>query len=595
MYTVRSFPFIMDRSHRNDRYWHAFIWICISLGMALLFVLATAFTAQAQWPIDPNNPLVLCNHTSEKRNLGIVSDGNGGWITLWTDNRITTQKFALYGQRTTHTGALLWEPNGRLIMEVPGRSVNSYGVASMSDGNIFLAYASGADQFGGDTVRAMAIDIDGQPVWAEPTLLAQPGLLPGGGTTGFHGYPRVARVLNGTFVGWGTNPIGAADYVHVARVLNDGTNLMPVQGVEITSLNNSIVTGPWTFRHDLTGGLMLEERWGNGSGAPLYAMRVDSMGNQLWPQLLEVSANSSGLGYEWATAMAPTSRMNSIWANGVDLRMAIYDTTGVLLNNTAPIDVCIEPDVQENPFVRQTDDESIVFWADNRAAAGGGRQVFMQRFDASGNPLLAANGVLAMQVNGNLIGYPRAIAAEDETHIVAMFSGTNLLGGTAGFRVGRVTNTGTNLWSDTTRFCIPSKGPNNGNAYGIVPDGNGGAVAIWYNWEDNAIYTARVDSTGYLGPDGTTVVEEQHAPSALLVYPNPANDRLTIVAGAGTGARAVVELHDATGRLVFAERVNGLRSSHTIDLSAGWADGLYQVVARVDGMAARTARILIQR
>ncbi|MFZ1692272.1 MAG: T9SS type A sorting domain-containing protein [Flavobacteriales bacterium] len=521
--------------------------------MRALSILSAAFlflTAQAQWPTSPNAPLVICNDASEKRNLGIVSDGAGGWITLWTDNRVTTQRFALYGQRTTPTGELLWEPNGRLILEVPGRSVNSYGVAPMSDGNIFLAYSSGADQFGGDTVRAMAIDIDGQPVWVQPTILAVPGALPGGGTVNNHYYPRVARVRNGTFIGWGSNPLGAADYVHVARVLNDGTNLMPVQGVEITSLNNSIVTGPWTFRHDLNGGLLLEERWGNGSGAPLYAMRVDSMGNQLWPALLQVSANSSGLSYEWTTAVAPTSRVNSIWGSGYDLRMSIYDTTGVLFNSAAPIEVCIQSDVQENPFVVQTADETTVFWADNRSSAGNGRQVFMQRFDATGTPLLAQNGVLAMQVNGNNVSYPRAFAAEDNSFIVAMFTAFDIGGGTAGFRVGRITNTGTNLWSDTTRFCTPAKGPNGGTAYGIVPDGDGGVVAIWYNWEDNAIYAARLDRWGRMG-DFTGVEELER--NNISLFPNPATDRITLQSR-NNAQLGEVSIHAADGRVVQQTR-----------------------------------------
>ena len=596
MSVAHPFPFAMQRRSSTEGLWNSVIWTCISLGLGLLVVLATAMKANAQWPIDPANPLVICDDPSEKRNLGIVSDGDGGWITLWLDNRITTQRFALYGQRTAPDGELLWEPNGRVIMELPGRSVNSYGVASMSDGNIFLAFASGADQFGGDTVRAMAIDVEGQHVWAEPTLLAEPGLLPGGGTSSFHGYPRVARVSNGTFVGWGTNPIGAADYVHVARVLNDGTNLMPVQGMEITSLNNSIVTGPWTFRHDLDGGLLLEERWGNGWGAPLYAMRVDSMGAQLWPQLLEVSANSNGLGYEWTTAVAPTSRVNSIWAFNYELRMAVYDTAGLLLNGSVPIDVCIDPDVQENPFVVQTDDGSTVFWADNRASAGGGRQVFMQRFDASGTPLLAANGVQAMQCNGNLNGFPRAIVAADNSHIVAMFSGTNLMGGTAGFRVGRVTNTGTNLWSDTTRFCIPAKGPNAGSAYGIVSDGNSGVVAIWYNWEDNALYTARIDSSGRLGPDDHTGLEGHGTSARLVVYPNPSSDDVTISISSGfLGLSALIELRDATGRIVHLERVSNLRSTQSVVLPAGCTSGVYHLVLRAEDGEMRTARVVVER
>jgi len=551
--------------------------------MRALHTLSAAFlilTAQAQWPTSPTAPLVLCNDASEKRNLGIVSDGAGGWITMWTDNRLAVDRFAIYGQRTTPTGELLWEANGRLIVEVPGRSINTYGAARMSNNNFMLAYSSGLGQFTADTLYAMAFNVDAEPVWAQPTLLAQPGLLPGTGTANGHWYPRVAQVLNGIFIGWGTNPIGAADYVHIARVLNDGTNLMPVQGVEVTSMNNSIVTGPWTFRHDLNGGLMLEERWGNGSGAPLYAMRVDSMGTQLWPALLQVSANSTGLSYEWTTAMAPTSRLNTIWGSGYDLRMSIYDTTGVLLNSTAPIEVCIQPDVQENPFVVQTAEESTVFWADNRASAGNGRQVFMQRFDASGTPLLAQNGVLAMQVNGNLNGFPRAMAAEDGTHIVSMFCSANLLGGAAGFRVGRVTNTGNNLWSDTTRFSTPAKGPNEGTAYGIVPDGDGGVIAIWYNWQDNAIYTARLDRWGRMG-DFTTVHEQ--ATPMFSLFPNPAENSITLQSLGGK-ALGEVRINTVDGRLV--QDVGRFTMDRTtIDVS-GLPAGVYiAAIGGIDGRA----------
>ena len=149
--------------------------------MRALYTLYAAFlilTAQAQWPTSPTAPLVLCNNASEKRNLGIVSDGAGGWITLWTDNRIAVDRFAIYGQRTTPTGELLWEANGRLIVEVPGKSINTYGAARMSNNNFMLAYSSGLGQFTADTLYAMAFDVDAEPVWAQPTLLAQPGLLP---------------------------------------------------------------------------------------------------------------------------------------------------------------------------------------------------------------------------------------------------------------------------------------------------------------------------------------------------------------------------------------------------------------------------------
>lgn len=518
--------------------------------MRALFTLSAILlllTAHAQWPTSPNAPLVICNDPSDQKFIGFLPDGSGGWIALWTDDRVTALRYSIYGQRIDPQGNLLWEPNGRLLQEVPGRSINFVGANRMSDGNMLLAYACGANHQTADTLRAMAIDADGAPVWDEPTLLAQPGLLPGGGTANGHYYPRVTPVLNGVFVGWGSNPIGAADYVHIARILNDGTNLMPVQGVEVTSLNNSIFTGPWAMRHDLAGGLLFEERWGNGSGAPLYAMRVDSMGTLLWPNLLQVSANSSGLGYEWTTAVAPTSRVNSVWGYGYELRMAIYDTLGVLFNPVAPIDVCVQPDVQENPILVQSETETTVFWADNRSSAGNGRQVFMQRFTADGTPILAANGVLAMQCNGNLNGFPRAFATDENSFIVSMFTGANLDGGTAGFRVGRVTNTGTNLWSDTTRFTTPQLGPNGGTAYGLASDGDGGAMSIWFNWETNSIYAARLDRWGRMG-DFSSVEEWER--SNLSLFPNPATDRITLHSRNGSGLGEVT-VHAADGRVVI--------------------------------------------
>ncbi len=162
--------------------------------------------------------------------------------------------------------------------------------------------------------------------------------------------------------------------------------------------------------------------------------------------------------------------------------------------------------MQENPFVVLAEEETSVFWADNRASAGNGRQVFMQRFDVNGAPLLAENGVRAMQVNGNLNGFPRALVMEDGTHIVTLYSTAELLGGTPGFRAGRVTNTGANLWSDTTRFCTPELGPNGGTDYGIVLDDHDGVVAVWFNYQNDALYAARIESSGALGGNNSTSI-----------------------------------------------------------------------------------------
>ncbi len=535
--------------------------------------------AHAQWPTDPNDPLVICNDASNQRDLRVVADGSGGWYVLWADDRIETSKYKVYAQRVDSQGIPHWEPNGRVLQEVPGRSINFLGATRLANDNLFLAYISGADATSGDTVRAMAYDDEGAPVWAEPTLLAYPGPLPDGSTSGGNYYPRIAAVLGGAYVGWGTNPAGASDYIYIARVKPDGTSDMPAQGVAVSTMNNPVTAGPWTFRHDLVGGLMIERRWSNGAGAPLRAMRVDSMGTQLWPSFLEVSANSAGLFYEWSSAIAPTSRINSVWANSGNLFMANYDTSGVLFNTSAPIDVCLQAENQENPFVVQSVNETSVFWADNRAAAGNGRQIFMQRFDTLGTALLAENGVLAMQVNGNNISYPRAFLAEDNSFIVTMYTAFETGGGTAGFRVGRVTNTGTNLWSDTTRFSTPELGPNGGTDYAMVSDGDGGAAAFWFNFQNNAIYAARLDRNGRMG-DFTNIAE--HEVSPLSLFPNPTTDRLTLQNHNGEPL-GVFTFHSSDGRLVLTELGNTDRMELDVQ---GLAPGLYTVRSMTHGHSA---------
>jgi hypothetical protein len=256
--------------------------------------------------------------------------------------------------------------------------------------------------------------------------------------------------------------------------------------------------------------------------------------------------------------------------------MALYDTSGVLFN-MAPVPVCLQTDVQENPFVVQTTTETTVFWADNRSSVGNGRQVFMQRYDANGAPLLAADGVLAMQCNGNLNGFPRAIAAENNSHIVALYTSADLLGGIPGFRVGRVTNTGTNLWSDTTRFCTPALGPNGGTDFSMTSDGDGGVMAAWFNWQNNAIYAARLDRWGRMGD--FTAVEERDA-LELSLHPNPTRDRITVQAHRA-GALESLRILAADGRLVHREAAGG-QPLRTIDVS-GLPEGMYTLLVEQDG------------
>ncbi|QQR88239.1 MAG: T9SS type A sorting domain-containing protein [Flavobacteriales bacterium] len=95
---------------------------------------------------------------------------------------------------------------------------------------------------------------------------------------------------------------------------------------------------------------------------------------------------------------------------------------------------------------------------------------------------------------------------------------------------------------------------------------------------------------------GSSGIADHALGNSLQVFPNPANDRLTVALGSAfTSGSGTIELVDGTGRSVFTERVPVLSPAYTIHLASGFSDGMYLVVVRVNGDVPRTARILVQR
>jgi hypothetical protein len=82
----------------------------------------------------------------------------------------------------------------------------------------------------------------------------------------------------------------------------------------------------------------------------------------------------------------------------------------------------------------------------------------------------------------------------------------------------------------------------------------------------------------------------------LRIYPNPANDRVTMMLDASmSGQRGVIEVFDVTGKRVHAQEVSSLNALQRLDLSSEWREGLYLVVVKVEGQEPRNARVVVKR
>lgn len=549
----------------------------LTLSLAALL----SWGASAQWPTRPNAPLLLCDQMSTQTKLKAIPDDAGGWYALWLDDRNGGQE-AIYGQHVDSDGQLLWEPEGREVQRFPNTRVRSYDAVILDNGHLFVAMTTGASASYGDTLRAMAYDSEAVPVWNEPVLLAHPGTFQGLGVISTMDDVRVITTPGAALISWLMNPF-AADFITLSRIRNDGTRTIPVQGAFVTALNSTITSGPWSIRGDRAHGAIIERRFGNGAGAPLLAMRVDSNVTARWTTALTVSANSNGLFYGWTNALGDDALVRSVWEFSYDHRMAIYDTTGVLINGTSPIEVIVHPDIQENPCILPIGGGTYVNWADARTTFGGTRQVFMQRFDADGTPQLAANGVPVMLTNHEWNGFPKMAESDPGSVIHAMATSGTAVGTTFGLRAQRTEEDGTALWPDTVRFATPSFNPND-DRWHLFTDGDGGAVAFWKSGANARLYASRLDRNGLLASDVS--ISERSGFSAVLAYPNPTENVLCFDLSHDTRIISV-ECFDARGARTWLNT-----TARNADVSA-LTSGLY-TARLLTSEGVRTSRFIKQ-
>ncbi|MGQ9655017.1 MAG: hypothetical protein ACUVXD_13210, partial [Thermodesulfobacteriota bacterium] len=106
--------------------------------------------------------LPLCTALGDQWNPRLISDGEGGVIVVWQDQRTSPEQ--VYGQRVNANGVALWETDGLLISSIRGSIPQ---IVRTSD-NYFLVVWRDDDASGGagsDFLRAQKLTGEGYPVW----------------------------------------------------------------------------------------------------------------------------------------------------------------------------------------------------------------------------------------------------------------------------------------------------------------------------------------------------------------------------------------------------------------------------------------------
>lgn len=266
---------------------HPFVLPRLSSVLRSALVLFIVTSVRAQWSGTPsiNNPVIV-NTSIIPQAPVMVSDGAGGALFVWRDDRNGSGNFDIYAQRLDANGARVWGDNGTAVTNVPGNASSGYSIIADGTGGGLLVWRDDRPVNGLPTknVWVQRLDASGQAQWgANGLLLRADADLAGAGV----GHPFFDDGVGGCYVI--TGPDGGSDNAHrVHRLTSAGVVApgWPAGGVDLQQTGRPVavvtdqpsnVTGEHGFMIAMSigGGITLRRVAANGSvgaalGIPTY-------------------------------------------------------------------------------------------------------------------------------------------------------------------------------------------------------------------------------------------------------------------------------------------------------------------------------------
>ncbi|MBX2979493.1 MAG: hypothetical protein KF905_09375 [Flavobacteriales bacterium] len=513
--------------------------------LAALFPLAFF----AQWTGLPSSPLPLCTVSSAQSLPISMPDGDGGWYAFWRDAR-NGNMGEVWGQRLSANGEYLWEPEGRPVFAVPGRSLTSFHVDGDQDQGFMVAatIVSIGSNFSTDTVLVMRVDGDAVPVWNEPVAIG--GWDPSMGNNYTCATPLVAMHADGSaHVAWVHVP-GNFPRISLNVIEADGTLPEGFNGLHVEAGSN----GTRHLFSDGQGGVFMVWQ-ATGTTSVVRVWRFGANLEPAWPNLMQFPQGGGNVGtFHTLPDGEGGLYLTYIGLPGNDVFLTRIAATGQQPWTPAVLPVADVDGIQQRPRLGLRDDHLFVAWDDARPVTPG---IHVQKFTTAGAPLWATNGVRMVGTSSGST-FPRIAGLPD--------GGAMVVWSSPGYGGGRVASDGSMVWSNAATLAnnTPLQTWHELHATPM----NGG-VAIWQT-QSSRLFAAEVLPDGTLS--GPTSIQELDGVQRLEAWPVPATHEIFVRLPEGLRDLRFT-LHGSDGRQVQGVAFNATSDLLRMDvsgLSAGW-------------------------
>lgn len=236
------------------------------------------------------NGIAVCSAVNNQNNPTVVSDGTGGAIITWQDQR--DGAFDIYAQRIDANGNALWTTDGVVICNAVNKQEYPK-IASDASNGVIITWQddrAGTSLNPDYDIYAQRINVNGEIQWSINGL-------PVSSVTGHQVYPKILNNKNDeVIITWHDSRNGLDADIYAQRLNKDGVTFWASNGVALCT-----VTGAQSFPvlvNDGGGGAIVTWQDYRSGAFDVYAQRINLNGDVVWttdgvPISIEVNAQMS--------------------------------------------------------------------------------------------------------------------------------------------------------------------------------------------------------------------------------------------------------------------------------------------------------------
>jgi hypothetical protein len=328
-------------------------------------------TGNIPWSL---NGVAICNAVSYQYFPEIVSDGSGGAIITWSDNR-NGADYYIYAQRVNSTGSTLWTTNGVAIDTISnnGTALLFPMIVSDGSGGAIITWQDPRNGTNDYDIYAQRINSNGTTLWTPN------GIAICTAANDQYSPQIVSDSSGGAIITWQDGRNGSTYNVYAQRVNSTGSTLWTLNGAAICTVTNNIesLLYPVIVSDGSSGAIITWNDERNGSTYNVYSQRVDSTGNNVWTAngvpictalngqdgVAIASDTSGGAIITWTDYRNDTTSQSEIG----DIYAQRVNSTGSILWTLNGVAICTVGNSQYDPqIVSDGSDGAIITWTDER-------------------------------------------------------------------------------------------------------------------------------------------------------------------------------------------------------------------------------------